>query len=99
VSMIDKRLGWAALACLVGSAVPFWLWKLFIVTGSAVRILIRLFVGLFGLSLLLGFGLGCRGICRTTRSRAGRALLIAGLLGGEAYAALMAALAMNFVGQ
>lgn len=97
--MTDQTIRWAGGACFVASAVPFWLWKLYIITGPSVHALVWLFVALFGLSEVFGFILGCRFILRMTRSWAKRGLLLVGLLGGVAYVALMAALGMNFIGQ
>ena len=97
--MTDRVLLWTAGVCLVASGVPFWLWKLYIVTGPTVHLLVWLFVVLFGLSQVSGFLLGSRFIFRTTRKWIMRGLLVAGLVGCEAYVSLMAALGMNFVGQ
>jgi hypothetical protein len=97
--MTDKTILWAGGVCSVASAVPFWLWKLSIITGPSVHALVWLFVALFGLFEVFGFVLGGRPVFRMTRSWAKRGLLVVGLLGGLAYVALMAALEMNFVGQ
>lgn len=97
--MTDKSLLWVIGGCLVASSIPFWLWKLYLITGPPVRILIWLFVGLFGLSQVFSFILGGRFIFRTTRRWIPRGLLVVGLLCCEAYISLMAALGMNFVGQ
>ena len=97
--MVDKALMWAGGVCLVASGIPFWLWKLYIVTGPNVRILVWLFIVLFGLSQVLGFLLGSRFIFRRTPKWIMRGLLVAGLVGCEAYVSLMAALGMNFIGQ
>lgn len=97
--MTDKTILWAGAVCLIASGVPFWLWKLHIITGPAVHRLIWAFVVLFGLSQCFSFILGSRFIFRTTRNWAKRGLLIVGLVGCEAYISLMAALGMNFVGQ
>lgn len=97
--MTDKTILWAGGVCLAASAVPFWLWKLYIITGPSVHALVWLFVALFGLSEVFGFVLGGRLIFRMTRSWAKRGLLGVGLLGCVAYVTLMAALGMNFIGQ
>ena len=97
--MKDKSILWASGACLVASGVPFWLWKLSIITGPKVRVLIWLFVSLFGLCQCFSFILGGRVIFRQTRNWGSRCLFLALLSGGEAYVSLMAALGMNFVGQ
>ena len=97
--MTDKTILWAGGVCLVASAVPFWLWKLYIITRPSVHALVWLFVALFGLSEVFGLVLSSRLIFRMTRSWTKRGLLVAGLLGSTAYVDLMAALGMNFVGQ
>ena len=97
--MKQKQIGWAALICFVVSAVPFWLWKLYIITGTLVHVLIWMFILLFGPTLILGFAFGCQVIMRTTRNWIGRGFQLVLLFCGTAYVALMAALAMNFVGQ
>ena len=97
--MKDKVILWAAGGCLVASGVPFWLWKGYLITGPSVRVLIWLFVILFGLSQVSSFILGSRFIFKTTRKWILRGLLVVGLFGCEAYVSLMAALGMNFVGQ
>jgi len=97
--MTDKTILWAGGVCSGASAILFWLWKLYIITGPSVHALVWLFVALFGLSEAFGFILGSRLIFRMTRSWAKRSLLGVGLFGCVAYVALMAALGMNFVGQ
>lgn len=97
--MTDKTILWAGGVCSVASAILFWLWKLYIITGPSIHALVWLFVALFGLSEVFWFVLGGRLIFRMTRSWAKRGLLVAGLLGGVAYVALMAVLGVNFIGQ
>ena len=97
--MTDKVLLWAGGVCLVASGVPFWLWKLYIITGPTVHTLVWLFLVLFGLAQVLGFLLGSRFIFRTTHQWIMRGLFVVGLVGCEACISLMAALGMNFIGQ
>ncbi len=97
--MTDRTILWAGGGCLVASAVPFWLWKLGIITGPSVHVLVWLFVALFGLSEVFGFIFGSRLIFRLMQNWAKRGLLLVGLLSGAAYVALMAALGMNFIRQ
>jgi hypothetical protein len=97
--MRDKSILWIGAGCFVASGIPFWLWKLYIISGPAVRVLIWLFVVLFGLSQVMSFVFGSRFIFRATRKWIERILFFVVLLGCEAYFSLMAALGMNFVGQ
>ncbi len=97
--MTNKRLGVAALVCLIASGVPFWLWKNYIVRGPAIHTLIWLFEALYALALGLALVLGVRLTLRASRSWVARGLLVTVLLGSVAYALLMAGLAMDFIGQ
>jgi len=76
--------------------IPFWLWKLYIITGPSVRGLIWGFVILFGAALVLGFAFGCRVIFGQVRRPVWRVVQIIILLGVIAGTAFYAALAMNF---
>lgn len=97
--MMDRVFLWSGGACLLASAIPFWLWKLYIIRGPLVHNLVWTFVALFGLGEVLGLILGCRLSFRTAQNWAVRGVLVVGLLGCVAYVTLMAALGMNFVGQ
>ncbi|MGI4788404.1 MAG: hypothetical protein ACRYFS_06085 [Janthinobacterium lividum] len=79
--MTDRLMLWIGGGCVVASAIPFWLWKLYVITGPAVRVLIWLFVVLFGLAQLLSFLVGSRFVFRSTRKWIPRRLLVVGLVG------------------
>ena len=98
--MSDRRLLSLAVGIFALSLVPFWLWKLYLITQRhMVLVLTWLFVILYGLALVLSFLVGSRRILRGTPSVGIRVFDFALLLFFEVNAAIMAAFAMNFIGQ